>query len=66
MDHPVETNPAKTKLEPKNVRSKRRIAKRAKKFKRVVKRRAENAENKHLRLMNRQPTKKRNTDLHDL
>ena len=51
MDHPVEISPAKTKLEPKNVRSKRRIAKRARKFRKIVKRRAENARNKYLRLM---------------
>ena len=62
-----ETNPnAKTKLEARNVRSKRRIAKRAKKFRRIVKRRAENARNKHLRLMIRQPTKKLNTEVYDL
>ena len=51
MDHPVETSLAKTKLEPRNVRSKRRIAKRAKKFRKIVKRRAENAKNEYIRLL---------------
>ena len=42
-----ETSPnAKTKLEARNVRSKRRIAKRARKSKRTVKRLVRNARNK--------------------
>ena len=51
MDHPVEISPAKTKLEPRNVRSKRRIVKRARKFRKIVKRRAENAKNEYIRLI---------------
>ena len=42
-----ETNPnAKTKLEPRSVRSKRKIAKRARKPRRTVKKLARNARNK--------------------
>ena len=66
MDHPVEISPAKTKSELRNVRSKRKTVKRARKFRKIVKRRAENARNKHLRLMTRPLTKKRDTEVYDL
>ena len=57
MDHPVEISPAKTKLELRNVRSKRKTVKRARKFRKIVKRRAENARNDHFQMIISSPAK---------